>query len=89
MDLTDLHHDQLAEAISQQYHDFVVSRWRAATLGDREEDYVDLAVPFAQKDQAKAAGAKWDPGRRVWRVNLAQVDPDLFHAWLPADRQAS
>lgn len=27
-----------------------------------------LAVPFAQKDQAKALGAKWNPERKVWFV---------------------
>ena len=27
---------------------------------------VDLAVPFAQKDEAKRLGAKWDVAKRVW-----------------------
>jgi len=28
----------------------------------------DLAVPFAEKDQAKALGARWDPARKIWYV---------------------
>ena len=27
---------------------------------------VDLAVPFAQKDEAKKLGTKWDAAKRVW-----------------------
>lgn len=43
---------------------------------------VDLKVPFAEKDAAKAAGARWDRNCKVWYVVDA---PDLskFTAWLP------
>lgn len=27
-----------------------------------------LKVPFAEKDQAKALGARWDPARKCWYV---------------------
>ena len=27
-----------------------------------------LTVPFAQKDEAKGLGAKWDPARKLWYV---------------------
>lgn len=43
---------------------------------------VDLKVPFAEKDAAKAAGARWDPSRKLWYV----VDPPSltrFARWLP------
>jgi DNA helicase-2/ATP-dependent DNA helicase PcrA len=41
----------------------------------------DLRVPFAEKDQAKALGAEWDPARRVWFVK-AGMDLAPFARWL-------
>ncbi|MDP5542475.1 DUF5710 domain-containing protein [Pseudomonas aeruginosa] len=43
---------------------------------------IDLAVPFGQKDEAKALGAKWDPVLKVW---YAPEDVDLIPLlrWLP------
>lgn len=56
--------------------------WRGRYLNDHDEDYVALAVPFSEKDQAKALGAKWDGGNRVWRVKK-QDDMTPFSRWLP------
>lgn len=42
---------------------------------------IDLMVPYAQKDAAKALGAKWDPEKQVWYV----VNPprlDRFMKWI-------
>lgn len=61
--------------------------WRGQYLGDREEDYLDLEVPFAEKDQAKALGAQWDGPRRTWRVHRSK-DLQTFARWLPSERQA-
>lgn len=33
---------------------------------------VNLAVPYAQKDQAKAMGARWDAELRTWWATEAQ-----------------
>jgi putative DNA primase/helicase len=43
---------------------------------------VYLAVPYAEKDQAKAAGAKWDREAKAW---FAPAGADLagLSAWLP------
>ncbi|KAF7600361.1 MAG: hypothetical protein CGU28_11925 [Candidatus Dactylopiibacterium carminicum] len=45
---------------------------------------VDLQVPFAEKDEAKRLGARWDPAKRLWYVtnpaNLA-----IFRRWLSDD----
>ena len=41
---------------------------------------VFLAVPFAEKDQAKALGAKWDKRARCWYVP-AGADPEPFARW--------
>ncbi|MDK9724526.1 MAG: DUF5710 domain-containing protein [Sterolibacteriaceae bacterium MAG5] len=43
-----------------------------------------LQVPFAEKDDAKGLGARWDPARKVWYVeNQADLSP--FARWLPAN----
>ena len=39
-----------------------------------------LNVPFAQKDEAKQLGARWDPKRRKWCVP-AGVDLAPFSRW--------
>ena len=41
---------------------------------------IDLNVPYADKDQAKALGALWDPVRRTWYLNPG-VDPRPFAQW--------
>lgn len=41
---------------------------------------IDLSVPYADKDQAKALGALWDPVRRTWYINPG-TDPRPFAAW--------
>ena len=39
-----------------------------------------LNVPFAQKDAAKALGARWDAANKKWYV-LADKDIALFAQW--------
>ena len=41
-----------------------------------------LNVPFAQKDEAKAVGAKWDAAHKKWFVP-ADKDIALFARWQP------
>lgn len=43
---------------------------------------VMLEVPIAQKDEAKALGARWDPDARSWYVPAGR-DPSPFARWLP------
>lgn len=56
----------------------------AAQLGDREQrsqdDRAYLAVPFKEKDQAKALGAKWDRQEQSWYVP-AGADVAPFEKW--------
>ena len=42
---------------------------------------IDLAVPYAEKDEAKALGARWDPARKRWYVNDPK-DPEAFARWM-------
>ena len=40
-----------------------------------------LTVPFAEKDRAKKAGAKWSPGYKKWYIeNLENINP--FMRWI-------
>lgn len=41
-----------------------------------------LDVPFAEKDDAKALGAKWDPRLRKWYVPSGR-SPVKFERWMP------
>lgn len=48
----------------------------------------NLQVPFAQKDEAKQLGARWDPKVRVWYVkDVADLAP--FAKWLTDSEQKS
>ena len=40
-----------------------------------------LDVPFREKDEAKALGARWDPHRRQWWAP-AESDLRVFSRWL-------
>ena len=50
-----------------------------------------LTVPFAQKDEAKGLGGRWDPARKRWYVPDG-VDRGLFERWVseePDSQQSS
>jgi hypothetical protein len=46
---------------------------------------VDLNVPFSEKDEAKALGARWDATTRNWYVPDG-VDSAPFDRWIPRHR---
>lgn len=45
------------------------------------EGTVPLNVPYAEKDQAKRLGARWDPAQKSWYVP-AGTDPAPFQRWV-------
>ncbi len=48
---------------------------------------INLLTPFAEKDAAKALGARWDSTRKLWYiVDVADLTP--FLRWIP-DVQAA
>ncbi len=47
-----------------------------------------LKVPFREKDQAKALGARWDAGMSSWYVP-AGLEPAIFSKWLPAEQAST
>ena len=53
----------------------------AAQAPSPERTY--LAVPFAEKDEAKQLGAKWDRAEKAWYVP-AGMDLEAFTPWMPA-----
>ena len=47
-----------------------------------------LNVPYAEKDQARELGARWNPTRKRWYVpNGVALEP--FERWLPKDGDAA
>ena len=53
----------------------------------RIEDKTYLQVPYQERNQAKALGAKWDRGIQSWYVP-ADVDISLFSQWPQTDNVA-
>lgn len=45
---------------------------------------IDLTVPFAEKDETKRLGARWDAERKRWYVPDG-VDAGAFGRWLPSE----
>lgn len=41
----------------------------------------DLKVPFAEKDEAKRLGARWDAARKLWYAQ--DKDIEAFARWSP------
>ncbi|WP_151636888.1 DUF5710 domain-containing protein [Noviherbaspirillum aerium] len=41
-----------------------------------------LSVPYAEKDEAKALGARWDAARKKWYAPQG-AELDRFDKWLP------
>lgn len=54
--------------------------WQAS--GAKPAAYrMTLAVPFAEKDQAKELGAKWDGESKSWYIE-PDMDTGKFRRWL-------
>lgn len=48
---------------------------------------INLVTPFAEKDAAKALGARWDSAKKTWYIqNVADLTP--FQRWIPAGAHA-
>ena len=43
---------------------------------------INLKTPFAEKDAARALGARWDAARKIWYItDVADLTP--FMRWIP------
>lgn len=49
---------------------------------------VDLKVPFAEKDEAKKLGARWDAVRKIWYVE-DKVDMVAYSRWSPVPHESA
>lgn len=49
---------------------------------------LNLKVPFAEKDEAKKLGARWDAGRKLWYIE-GKGDIARFSRWVPTPHDAS
>ncbi len=47
------------------------------------DERIYLTVPFAEKDEAKALGARWDKERKAWWIT-AKTKPEIFAKWSPS-----
>lgn len=70
--------DDIKQAFSQ------LKLWQQATTPTPNISQYDtkLNTPYAEKNQAKALGAKWDSNNKTWYVP-AGLDLDKFSKWLP------
>lgn len=44
---------------------------------------INLKCPYAEKDQAKALGARWDPALKTWYIQDIEDITD-FMRWIPS-----
>jgi len=49
---------------------------------------LNLKVAFAEKDEAKKLGARWDAARKLWYID-GHLDASLFEKWQPTPHDAS
>ncbi|TXG96145.1 MAG: hypothetical protein E6R08_10250 [Nevskiaceae bacterium] len=69
-------------AVERIWREFKRKVWQEETLGEREEDFIPLKVPFAEKESAKSLGARWYAEQKVWKVHKSK-DLRLFKRWMP------
>ena len=53
-----------------------------------EKMRMNLKVPFAEKDEAKMLGARWDAARKIWYVE-GKADMAAFARWAPTPHDGS
>lgn len=49
---------------------------------------MNLKVPFAEKDEAKSLGARWDAARKLWYID-DKADMAMFSRWSPTPHEAA
>ncbi|KAH9257891.1 hypothetical protein BASA81_003910 [Batrachochytrium salamandrivorans] len=52
-----------------------------------EDDRVFMDVPFAEKDEAKGLGARFDPAKRKWYYDRTKHTPTEFAKWKALERE--
>ena len=69
------------------WEDSVPSGQREQTFdtSKKVEEKTYLNCPFAEKDECKALGGRWDPNLKKWYVQ-GMMDLDKFRKWLPKSK---
>ncbi|MBL8445178.1 MAG: hypothetical protein JNK52_14105 [Zoogloeaceae bacterium] len=49
---------------------------------------MNLKVPFAEKDEAKKLGARWDAARKLWYID-DKTDVAAFSRWAPTPHEVA
>lgn len=70
------------EAGSPPSNGSAVPRGNRPTSSPSSSSKVYLNVPFAEKDEAKALGARWDAARKKWYAPQG-AEVGRFERWLP------
>ena len=63
--------------------EFYRTAWRDRMLDDRDEDYVALQVPYADREKAQQQGAVWRADSRTWMIHQRLLASADVAAWLP------
>ncbi len=75
--------DPQQQALTAACIDFYRTAWRDRMLDDRDEDYVALQVPYAEREQAQKQGAVWRADLRTWMIHQRLLASADVAAWLP------
>lgn len=73
-----------AQDVSGEPHDEAKTapRSQRPRASSSASDRFYLNVPYAEKDEAKALGARWDAAKKKWYAPQG-VEPGQFERWLP------
>lgn len=69
---------QILTAACLEFHK---TAWRDKMLDDRDEDYVVLNVPYADRSEALATGAKWWHHKKMWVIHKS-LDSGAVARWM-------
>ncbi|MDR0867395.1 MAG: relaxase/mobilization nuclease domain-containing protein [Planctomycetota bacterium] len=61
------------------------ARRQTLLAAETAAERIDLAVPFADREKAKAIGARFDGATKKWFVDRREVSADKIAQWLPAN----
>lgn len=80
-DVSLFEHGPANEALTAACLEFHTRAWRNNMLDDRDEDYIVLNVPYADREKALLAGCKWWSHQKVWVIHKT-LDQTPVAQWL-------
>lgn len=62
--------------------DNILSKWATVSRDDLQEHIkIYFDIPFADKNDAKQLGARWDPTYKAWYANTREIADELHKRW--------